>query len=458
MSWRSDEPPEPPTLAALVELQRNAGKPWSAAELDDGLRALRERVAVGRSRRSLLARGAVAALAVAVLVAAGSRLLVPMLRGPLAPPASPAVAVDRIEGGVLLDGGYLSESGHVGIRLYFSEGSRFALQPGTRGRLREVTRDGAALSIENGAASFHITPDPTHHWSIVAGPFLVTVKGTVFDVVWEPTAERFDLTLKRGRVVVTGPLAGGSISLRAGQHLAVRLPDAETLLTESAESAESGQSVTNETRSGAADPIAAPSTSPPEPSAAPPGVTSTGRHRMRRAPSDAGATALADRVEPRKEQRGWPALLAAGAWDQILAELERRGLDATLEGAPGEDLLALADAARYRHRLELARSALLAERRRFPTSPRALDALFLLGRVAELREDGGPRAVALYDEYLSDAPDGPYAAEALGRKMVLSNDGKDATKGRVRAIAREYLRRFPAGSYAAAARALTRGP
>ena len=73
------------------------------------------------------------------------------------------------------------------------------------------------------------------------------------------------------------------------------------------------------------------------------------------------------------------AALAAGHLDRILDEAERAGLKATLERASSEDLLALADAARYRRRMDLAREALLAERRRFPDSPRALDAAFLLG-------------------------------------------------------------------------------
>ena len=80
--------------------------------------------------------------------------------------------------------------------------------------------------------------------------------------------------------------------------------------------------------------------------------------------------------------------LAAGQLDRILAEAERAGVKATLDRASGEDLLALADAARYRRRMELAREALLAARRRFPDSPRSLDAAFRLGRVEEASDSG----------------------------------------------------------------------
>jgi hypothetical protein len=57
---------------------------------------------------------------------------------------------------------------------------------------------------------------------------------------------------------------------------------------------------------------------------------------------------------------------------------------------------------------------------------------------------------------LSRAATGTYAAEALGRKMILTHQlrGRPAA----RAIAEEYLRRFPAGSYAGSASALVRDP
>ena len=148
------------------------------------------------------------------------------------------------------------------------------------------------------------------------------------------------------------------------------------------------------------------------------------------------------------------AELANGHWDRILEEAERAGVNATLDKASSDDLFALADAARYRRRTELARAALLAERRRFPHSAGSVNALFLLGRVEESTDRA--RAIAWYDEYLARAASGSYAAEALGRKMSLTNE----LKGRAEAtpIAEEYLRRFPRGSYARPARALCRAP
>jgi TolA-binding protein len=154
--------------------------------------------------------------------------------------------------------------------------------------------------------------------------------------------------------------------------------------------------------------------------------------------------------------RRWRAALARGQWAEILADAERDGVEKTLETASSDDLLALADAARYRRRVDLARASLLAQRRRFPSSPRSLDATFLLGRVEELRNGGRTTAVELYDEYLARAPTGTYAAEALGRKMILTREAAGAASAR--ALAEEYLRRFPEGSHAGAARAIQRVP
>ena len=129
-------------------------------------------------------------------------------------------------------------------------------------------------------------------------------------------------------------------------------------------------------------------------------------------------------------------------------------MTANLERASSDDLVALADAARYRRRTDLARDALVAERRRFPDSPHSLETTFLLGRVDESAAGGARRAIGWYDEYLRRAPNGTYASEALGRKMTLMNKMEPASQ--VRPIAEEYIRRFPGGTYAGLARAFLR--
>jgi ferric-dicitrate binding protein FerR (iron transport regulator) len=426
------------TLAALAELVRDSIQPPTPTQLDRGLASLRARIDAERPeespalpRRARFRRSVrwslVGTLASATVLAA----LAVVRSGHLGVAAAPSSLSYEIEGGSLVDGGYLRESGRAGIKLTFAEGTEFVLMPGTRSRLRAVDAAGARIAIEHGTASFQVTPSHDHRWQIDVGPFLVTVKGTVFSVSWDAEAERFELKLRHGHVTVSGPVTGGEIALSAGQRLLVDLPQGETTISEAKPEAWRDSAEPREQPPMAADGA----TRPPE----------------KRAPvSDLRGTPSG------KLDRLWARELAAGHLDRILAEAERAGLSATLERASGEDLLALADAARYRRRMDLARQALLAERRRFPGSPRALDAAFLLGSVEEASDHGLARAIEWYEEYLNRVPAGTYASEALGRKMTLTSKLQGASQARP--IAEEYLRRFPNGTYAGPARAFLRAP
>jgi hypothetical protein len=267
--------------------------------------------------------------------------------------------------------------------------------PGTRGRLRSVSPKGARVAIEHGTAAFQVTQSSDRRWLVEVGPFLVTVKGTVFTVSWDPSSERFELRLRQGRVVVSGPVSGGDIVLLAGQRLVVNLPKAETLIMEE-------------------KPEEARRASLPLPALCPLHLRNrrwcetSPSFRPRRSPP------LPSTVAKIEGERRWTDELASGHWDRILEDVERTGIKAALDKASSEDLFALADAARYRRRMDLAREALLAERRRFPGSPRALDALFLLGRVEESSERGTTRAIVWYDEYLGPCADGRLRCRGFG--------------------------------------------
>ncbi len=416
------EPAGSSALTRLVELLRDAPRSGASAPLQRGLFRLRARLSAPRARRG--PRSWALAFVLAALCATLTALVLswqrPTPRATLRP-----VAVSRVEGGQLLQGGYLSESAGQGVRLFFDEGSQVALAPGGRGRLR--VDGGVRLMLERGSVSLQITPTAEPRWAVESGPFLVTVKGTDFSVGWDPTSELFELSLRRGRVTVSGPVLGDDFVVRPGQKLSVSLPKAESVITEQ--------------RPPAASPSARDAASA-EVSAAPARAETDSAR-------EAGASAAPAPATSQPQRRQWRSALASGEWDRILSEAERGGLGATLEAASSDDLFALADAARYRRRSDVAQAALLAHRRRFPGS-RAAEAIFLLGRVAELRAGGLREALARYDEYLARAPAGTYAAEALGRKMTLVKE----SGGAAGPIARDYLRRFPDGSYAGAARTL----
>ena len=430
MTTSSHEPKPEGALTSIAELGRDSVKKPTRAELDHGLNGLHMRIAAGRVRRKGLVRWSVIGAAAMV-----SALVVLFVTAPSRrPPAvSAQVLTYKIEGGSILEGGYLRETGRAGVKLLFNEGSVFALMPGTRGRLRAVNSEGTRVSIDDGTASFRITPSRDRHWWIESGPFVVSVKGTAFVVSWEPSSERFELRLQQGTVVVSGPVSGGDLTLRAGQHLVVNLAKAETVITEDRGDEPAVESVGTAASSG--------------PSAVLGGLPPS-RPKTVALPAPAAANV--------QNEHQWAKALASGHWDRILEDVERTGVETVLNGASSEDLFALANAARYRRRTDLAREALLAERRRFPHSPRAIDALFLLGRVEESRGNATDRALAWYEEYLARAPTGSYAAEVLGRKMIVTREAGRTEQSKT--IAEEYLRRFPNGSYAGTARALLREP
>jgi ferric-dicitrate binding protein FerR (iron transport regulator)/TolA-binding protein len=453
MTIDSSESQNASALEAFAKVLRDGVDDRSDAELEMGLSSLSARMTAGKWHRRGVARWVLTGATSVALLLFGLHLASDAWRRlPIAEPA--AAQLYHIEGGSVLEGGYLRESGHTGVKLLFNEGSRFALAPGTRGRLRAADKNGARVAIEQGTASFQVTPSTDRRWFVEVGPFLVAVKGTIFTVSWDAASERFELRLRDGRVVVSGPVSGGDIVLRAGQRLVVILPTAESTITE--EGPDEGP---DEGPAQAASEEGATSALPATPTQSlrsvhtkerPAGTNGTS------IPATAATVATPSAGMKAGRDRRWTDDLASGRWDRILDEVEQSGVEDALANASSEDLYALANAARYRRRMDLARAALLAERRRFPTSSRALDATFLLGRVEESRDRGMARAIAWYDEYLVRAPNGPYAAEALGRKMTIASEIDGAARSRP--LAEEYLHRFPKGSYAGTARALLQVP
>jgi ferric-dicitrate binding protein FerR (iron transport regulator) len=315
-----------------------------------------------------------------------------------------------------------SSSAHV----RFSDGSDLTLEPGARGRVAELRADGAAIGLESGKASLRVVHKAGTRWSVNAGPFAIAVTGTAFDVGWSGADEVFDVTLRQGSITVKGPMATSGIQLNAGERLVANLKEGQLRvehLTAAANSAARGASTP------AAD---------VEPGALADGVAT------RKAEGSPQA-----RSSPAEPKASWGKRVAAGEFDAVLAEAQETGLETVLSRNSLPDLVALGDAARYRARSDVARRALLAQRERFPSSTAARTAAFLLGRLAESEPEA---AISWYDRYLSEAPNGEFASEALGRKLVAvqSVSGPQVA----RPLAKEYLRRFPRGAYATKAREL----
>ncbi|HWL84431.1 MAG TPA: hypothetical protein VNO21_01445, partial [Polyangiaceae bacterium] len=136
-------------------------------------------------------------------------------------------------------------------------------------------------------------------------------------------------------------------------------------------------------------------------------------------------------------------------------ETKAAGFDNVLRTRPVADLRALGDAIRYAGDRELDAEAVYESiRRRFPATDDAHVSAFVLGRLREEHAQRPDDAVAWYTTYLREAAAGPFAGDALGRKMMLI--ARRSGRQEARDLALEYLRLYPHGPYEKAALDITR--
>jgi hypothetical protein len=326
----------------------------------------------------------------------------------------PAQLQYRMAGPAVTEGSWLAVAPSGGpLSVRFSDGTQMELGAGSKGRVAEVTGDGARVVLAAGVLQARVVHLPHARWAVLAGPYTIEVTGTAFDVSWSDASAALELSLHDGSVVVRGPSLWDGLRVNAGQRLIARAGSGDAQLSS----------------------LLAP---PPPP-----------EDRSDVGPINPTAEAPAlDHPTPRPLPT-WSEMLADGNFRGVLDAAEARGLEATLGRGSLADVVALADSARYLHERALARRGLLLERSHFAGTAEARSAAFVLGRMAD-EEGARDQAIRWYDTYLSESPRGPFVAEALGRKLVALVESGD-TSG-ARSVARAYLRRFPNGAHAAYAR------
>jgi ferric-dicitrate binding protein FerR (iron transport regulator) len=353
--------------------------------------------------------------------------------------AGDAALTFSVVNGRVSDGGYVRAAAG-GTEVRFSDGSNLALDPGTSTRVTDVDAHGSRVLLESGRAHVRVTHRRAAKWVVDAGPYSVHVVGTEFDVRWSGNEEVLDVHLHKGAVIVRGPLASGGLAMEAGQRLVANVKEGEIFLDASPTRA--GESA------GARQAEPGPSEQPAtEPSNKVEPLTAPGHRARSRGVTLHGGPATA------ADEASWSKLIAQGDFRGVLSDAERRGLERTLATGSPADLTALADAARYLRRGDLARRAYMAERERFPRSA-GREAAFFLGGLSEDESGVAATKAALewYERYLAESPRGTYVPQALGRQMVLVHKLRGVEAARPLAL--EYLRRFSDGPYAAPARKL----
>lgn len=325
-----------------------------------------------------------------------------------------------VKGGEVAQGQYVrATSPALATELLFSEGTHIAFSANTRGRVLDVSPHGAAFLVEDGHVALSVVPSPAGRWSVAAGPFLVEVTGTEFSVDWDAREERLQVEVIRGSIRVQGPDADG-VRVRAGQRFRAWFGQGRHSLEPLVEAANQD--------------AAASSKAPVE------------EYVAQALPADEGPNV--DGVKPSNGAPSWEQRISQAQYADVVADAERRGIQAVLATARRGELMALADAARYLKKGALAEQALRAVRARFRGSEDAAAAAFLLGRLAEGRDSA--EAQALYAAASREDANGPFRAEILGRRMLLSQ--KLGRRSDAVAFAKSYLKLTSDGPYAEKAR------
>jgi hypothetical protein len=151
----------------------------------------------------------------------------------------------------------------------------------------------------------------------------------------------------------------------------------------------------------------------------------------------------------------WPALANKGKYREALSQAEKLGFERLTRELPDNDLLLLANAARFSGEGKRAQQALLKLRERFPGRAAAELAALYLARIAEDVDKNPVQATVWLRAFLQESPTGDLAQGARANLLaILLRRGEHAS---ARAVARDYLRYHPEGPHAAQARSIERG-
>ncbi|HEX6278006.1 MAG TPA: FecR family protein, partial [Polyangiaceae bacterium] len=296
--------------------------------------------------------------------------------------------------------------------LEFSDGSRVVFEESSHAKLSRLGPTRAALRLERGRFVASIVHHPKMTWGVEAGPYRVEVVGTRFSVDWRGERSSFEVEVTEGVVRVTGgDLGPDGTTLRAGQKLERK--SAPVAVEEKV--------------------------APPEPKLEEPS-----------SPAVSGERA----AEPAQGSRdpSLASLASAGRYREALELAEKRGFEKVIGELAENDLLLLANSARYAGSPARAKQALVKLRGRFPGRPAADLAALYLARIAEQAEKRPQEAVRWLRTFLSESPTGDLAQSARGSLLsILSAQGD--TSG-ARAVATDYLRYHPEGPLSEQARSL----
>jgi TolA-binding protein len=148
----------------------------------------------------------------------------------------------------------------------------------------------------------------------------------------------------------------------------------------------------------------------------------------------------------------WSKFAREAQYARALELAERSGFERLTRELGENDLLLLANTARYAGDLHKARVALQKVRNRFPRGAAATVSALYLARIAEDHDKNTVEAAHWLSVFLNESPRGGLAADARARLLSLLL--KQGNRARAREVAADYLKYHPNGPHAAKARGL----
>jgi hypothetical protein len=325
---------------------------------------------------------------------------------------TPSIAPDEI---AERDGRWLQAPDDGAVQIDLAEGTWVRVVEGARARVATEPADGGRISLESGRVEVEVDPAAARSWTVEAGPYEVTVVGTLFSVQWDPSSTGVEVEVVRGKVVVSGESLGAdSIAVDAGHRL--KADHARRTVT----------------------------LSPLRP--VQPRAPTTVAEEIPEIETEPTRAVPESPRRPRPAAPTWKSEASAANYDAALDLARAKGLEALLAELPASDLLLLAETARLAKDRALARRTYEQVRTRFGKTSQASRAAFQLGRIAADGAGNHAEAARWFETYLRESPNGAFAREARGR-LVQSLDRSGDTAG-ARKAAKHYLELHPTGPHA----------
>lgn len=105
------------------------------------------------------------------------------------------------------------------VSVAFDDGTAIVLAPQARARVEHVDAHGAQIRLEAGRLDVDVVHRAEASWEVSAGPYVVHVVGTAFEVRWDAGTEQLEVRMREGVVRVRGGALEQAHTVRAGWTL-----------------------------------------------------------------------------------------------------------------------------------------------------------------------------------------------------------------------------------------------